>query len=116
MELNAIQSHKSSCDAEKHVKKLQDENDLLKETLEKMKNTSVSDLNKRETKWKRERHQLTVDLQRVSKDARRLNMQLMTLKAKSPEVVTRIERVEVESDTCKLALEKWTYCESSASL
>ena len=33
-------------------------------------------------------------------------MQLMTLKAKSPEVVTRIERVEVESDTCKLALEK----------
>ena len=33
-------------------------------------------------------------------------MQLMTLKTKSPEVVTRIERVEVESDTYKLALEK----------
>ena len=33
-------------------------------------------------------------------------MQLMTLKGKSPEVVSRIERVEVESDTCKLALEK----------
>ena len=104
-ELNVIQSHKSSCDAEKHVK-LQEENDQLKETFEKMKNTSVSDLNKRDTKWKRERHQLTVDLQRVSKDASELNMQLMTLKAKSPEAVTRIERVEVESDTCKLALEK----------
>ena len=35
-------------------------------------------------------------------------MQLMTLKAKSPEVVTRIERVEVESDKCKLALEKFS--------
>ena len=33
-------------------------------------------------------------------------MQLMTLKAKSPKVVTRTERVEVESDTCKPALEK----------
>ena len=33
-------------------------------------------------------------------------MQLMTLRAKTPEVVTRIERVEVGSDTCKLALEK----------
>ena len=104
-ELNAIQSHKNSCDAEKHVK-LQEENDQLKETFEKMKNTSVSDMNKRETKWKRERHRLTVDLQRVSKDVRELNMQLMTLKAKSPEIVTSIERVEVESDTCKLALEK----------
>ena len=47
-ELNAIQTHKSSCDAEKHVKKLQDENDQLKETLEKMKRTSASDLNERE--------------------------------------------------------------------
>ena len=47
MELNAIQSHKNSCDAEKHVKKLQDENDHLKETFEKMKSTSASDLNKR---------------------------------------------------------------------
>ena len=35
-------------------------------------------------------------------------MQLMTLRAKSPEVVTTIERVEVESDTCKLALEKFS--------
>ena len=103
-ELNAIQSHKNYCDAEKHAKELQEENDRLKETFEKMKNTSVSDLNKRETKWKRERHQLMVDLQRASSDARELNMQLMTLKAKSTEVATRIERVEVESDTCKLAL------------
>ena len=49
------------------MKKLQEENDQLKETLEKMKNTSVSDLNEREreTKWKREIHQLTFDLQRV---------------------------------------------------
>ena len=68
-----------------------------------MKNTSVSDLNERENKWKREIHQLSFDLQRASRDAREFNMQLMTLKAKSPEVVTRIERVEVESDTCKLA-------------
>ena len=53
MELNAIQSHKNICDAEKHVKKLQDENDQLKETFEKMKSASASDLNERETKWKR---------------------------------------------------------------
>ena len=46
-ELNAIQSQKNSCDADKHVKELQDENDQLKETFEKMKNTSVSDLNER---------------------------------------------------------------------
>ena len=105
-ELNAIQSHKNRCAAEKHVKKLQEENDHLKETLEKMTNTNASDLNERETKSKREIHQLTCDLQRASKDARALNMQLMTLKAKSPKVVTRIERVEVESETCKLALEK----------
>ena len=32
----------------------------------------------------------------------------MTLKAKSPQVVTRIERVEEESDTCKLAPEKYS--------
>ena len=105
-ELNVIQSHNNSCDAEKHVKELQDENDQMKETLEKMKNTSVSDLNKRETKWERERDQLTFDLQRTYNDARELNMQLTTLTAKSPEVVTRIKRVEVESATCKLALEK----------
>ena len=36
-ELNANQSHKNRCDAEKHVKKLQEENDQLKETLENMK-------------------------------------------------------------------------------
>ena len=47
-ELNAIQIHKSSCDAEKHVNKLQEENDQLKETLEKMKGTRASDLNERE--------------------------------------------------------------------
>ena len=105
-ELNANQIHKSSCDTEKHVKKLQEENDQLKETLEKMKDTSASDLSERETKWKREIRQLTSDLQRASSDARELNMQLMTLKTKSPQVVTRIERVEVESHTCKLALEK----------
>ena len=99
-ELNANQGHKNRCDAEKHVKKLQEENDQLKETLENMKNTSVSDLNERGSKWKREIYQLTFDLQRASKDARELNMQLMTLKAKSPKVVTRTERVEVESDTC----------------
>ena len=67
MELNAIQSHKNICDAEKHVKKLQDENDQLKDTLEKIKNTSASDLNEIETKWKREIHQLTFDLHRASK-------------------------------------------------
>ena len=88
------------------MKKLQEENDQLKETLEEMKDLRASDLNERETKWKREIHQLTVDLQRASTDARELNMQLMTLNAKSPEVVTRTERVEVESDTCKLALDK----------
>ena len=88
------------------MKKLQEENDNLKETLEKMTNTSASDLNERDTKWKREIHQLTCVLQRASKDARELDMQLMTLEAKSPKVVTRIERVEVESETCKLALEK----------
>ena len=71
-----------------------------------MKDTSTSDLSERETKWKREIRQLTSDLQRASSDARELNMQLMTLKAKSPQVVTRIERIEVESHTCKLALEK----------
>ena len=65
-ELNAIQSHKNRCAAEKHVKKLQGENDHLKETLEKMTNTSASDLNERETKWKREIHQLTCDLHRAS--------------------------------------------------
>ena len=65
-------------------------------------------MNERETKWKSEIHPLTFDLQRAFRDARELNMQLITLRAKSPEVVTRIERVEVESDTCKckLALEK----------
>ena len=105
-ELYAIQSHKNSFDAEKHVKELQEENDQLKETLKKMKNKSVSDLNERDTKWKREIHQLTFDLQGASSDARELNTQLMTLKAKSPQVVTRVELVEVESDTCKLALEK----------
>ena len=89
-ELNATQSHKNSCDAEKHVKKLQEEHDQLKETLEEMKDLRASDLNERETKWKREIHQLTVDLQRASTDARELNMELMTLNAKSPEVVTRI--------------------------
>ena len=83
-ELYAIQSHKNSCAAEKHVK-LQVENDQFNETLEKMKNTSVSDLNERETKWKREIHQLTFDMQRASSDARELNMHLMTLKAKSPQ-------------------------------
>ena len=36
-ELNVIQSHKNSCDADKLVKELQDENDQLKETFEKMK-------------------------------------------------------------------------------
>ena len=52
-ELNAIQSHKNSCDVEKHVKQLQEENNQLKETLEKMKNTSVSDLNERdEVEWR----------------------------------------------------------------
>ena len=105
-ELSDTQSHKNSCDAEKRVKKLQEENDHLKETLEEMNDSRASDLNKRETKWKREIHQLTSDLQRASCDACELNMQLMTLRAKSPEVITRIERVEVESDTCKLALEK----------
>ena len=110
MELNAIQSHKNICDAEKHVKKLQDENDQLKETFEKMKSTSASDLNERETKWKRKIHQLTFDLHRASRDAQDLNMQLLTLKDLSPEVATRAERVDVESDTCKLALEQ---CSSS---
>ena len=105
-ELNAIQSRRNSCDAERHVKQLTEENDQLKEALDKMKNTSASGLNERETRWKREIHQLTLDLQRASRDARELNTQLMTLKAKKPEVVTRIERIEVESDTCKLALEK----------
>ena len=105
-ELNAIQSHTNSCDAEKHVNKLQEENDQLKDTLGKMKNTSIYDLNERENKWKREIHQLTFDLQKASRDAREFNVQLMSLKAKSPEVVTRIEWVEVESDTCKLSLEK----------
>ena len=105
-ELNAIQSHRNSCDAERHVKQLKEENDQLKEALDKMKNTSASGLNERETKWKSEIHQLTFDLQRASRDARELNTQLMTLKGKKPEVVTRIERIEVESDTCKLALEK----------
>ena len=105
-ELNAIQSHKNRCDAEKHVKKLHEENDHMKETLEKMKNTGVSDLNERESKWKRAIHKLTLELKRASKDAQELHMQLMALKAKSPKIVTRIERVEVESDTCKLALEK----------
>ena len=55
-ELYAIQSHKNSCDAEKHLKELQDENDQLKETLEKMKNTSVSDLNERERQSGKERY------------------------------------------------------------
>ena len=105
-ELNVIQSHKNSCDAEKRVNKLQEENYHLKETLEEMKDSHASDVNERDTKWKREIHQFTSDLQRASSDARELNMQLMTLRAKSPEVTTRIERVEVESDTCKLALEK----------
>ena len=75
-----------------------------------MKKTSGSNLNEREreTKWKRERHRLTFGLQRASRDARELNMQLMTLKATSPEVITKIDRVEVESDTCKLALEKFS--------
>ena len=106
MELNAIYSHRNSCDVERHVKQLKEENDQLKEALDKIKNTSVSGLNERETKWKIEIHQLTFDLQRASRDARELNTQLMTLKGKKPEVVTRIERIEVESDTCKLALEK----------
>ena len=105
-ELNAIQSHRNSCDAERHVKQLTEENDQLKEALDQMKNTSASGLNERETRWKRQIHQLTLDLQRASRDARELNTQLMTLKAKKPEVVTRIERIEVESDTCILALEK----------
>ena len=105
-ELNAIQSHRNSCDADRHVKQLTEENDQLKEALDKMKNTSASGLNERETRWKREIHQLTLDLQRASMDARELNTQLMTLKAKKPEVVTRIERIEMESDTCTLALEK----------
>ena len=65
-ELNANQSHKNRCDAEKHVKKLQEENDQLKETLEKMKNKSVSDQNERGSEWKREIYQLTFDLQRAS--------------------------------------------------
>ena len=52
-ELNAIQSHKNICAAEKHVKKLQEENDHLKETLEKMTNTSASDLNERDEVEKR---------------------------------------------------------------
>ena len=34
-------------------------------------------------------------------------MQLTTLKATFLEVITNIDRVEVESDTCKLALEKF---------
>ena len=55
-ELNAIQSHKNSCDAEKHVKKLQEENDQVKDTLAKMKNTSVSDLNERERQSGKERY------------------------------------------------------------
>ena len=54
-ELNAIQSHKNRCAAEKHVKKLQ-ENDHLKETLEKMTNTSASDLNERERRSGKERY------------------------------------------------------------
>ena len=54
-ELNAIQSHRNICDAEKHLKKLQEEHDQLKETLEKMKNTSVSHLNERERERERER-------------------------------------------------------------
>ena len=49
-ELNAIQSHRNSCDADKHVNELQDENYQLKQTLEIMKNTGVSDLNEIETK------------------------------------------------------------------
>ena len=36
-ELNAIQSHTNSCDAEKHVNKMQEETDQLKDTLGKMK-------------------------------------------------------------------------------
>ena len=63
------------------MKKMQEENDHLKETLEKMK-TSASDLNERETTWTREIRQLTFDLQRASGDARELNMQLTTLRAK----------------------------------
>ena len=49
-ELNAIQSHRNSCDTDKHVNELQDENYQLKQTLEIMKNTGVSDLNEIETK------------------------------------------------------------------
>ena len=89
-ELNAFQTHKNSCDAEKRMNKLQEENDHLKETLEEMKDWRASDLNKRDTRWKREIHQLTFDVQRASSDARELNMQLMTLKVKSTQVVTRI--------------------------
>ena len=88
------------------MKQLKEEHDRLKESLDKMKNTSASDLNERETKWKREVRQLTFGLQGASRNARELNAQLMTLNAKKPEVVTRIERIEVESDTYKLALEK----------
>ena len=67
-ESSHTQSHKNSCDAEKRVTKLQEENDHLKETLEEMNDSRASDLNKRETQWKREIHQLTSDLQRASCD------------------------------------------------
>ena len=69
-EQNTIQSHENSCDAERHVKQLQEENGQLKEALKKMKNTSTSGLNERETTCKREIRQLTFDLQRASRDAR----------------------------------------------
>ena len=89
-ELNDIQSHKNSCDAEKRVNKLQDENDHLNETLEEMKDSRASDLNERDAKWKKEIHQLMFDLQRAPTDDRELNVQQMTLKANYTEVVTRI--------------------------
>ena len=41
---------RNSCDADKHVNELQDEHYQLKQTLEIMKNTGVSDLNEIETK------------------------------------------------------------------
>ena len=55
-QLNAIHSRRNSCDAERHVKQLKEENDQLKEALDKMKNTSASGLNERETKCKSEIH------------------------------------------------------------
>ena len=55
-QLAVIQSHKNCCDAEKRVKKLQEENYNLKETLEEMKDLRASDLNERDRRSGKERY------------------------------------------------------------